>query len=100
MILQIVINGLLKGGLYALMAMGMSLIWGVMDIINIAHGSFIMLGAFTTYWLFTLLGIDPFLSLIASIGFLFRFRIYCSKISDKPHHQGQRLYNPGPDFRH
>lgn len=71
MLLQILINGLLKGGLYALMAIGMSLIWGVMDIINIAHGSFIMLGAFVTYWLFTLLGIDPFLSLFFSVGLLF-----------------------------
>lgn len=53
------------------MAIGMSLIWGVMDIINIAHGSFIMLGAFTTYWLFALLGVDPFLSLVVSIIVLF-----------------------------
>ena len=71
MLLQILVNGILKGGLYALMAMGMSLIWGVMDIINIAHGSFIMLGAFTTYWLFTLLGMDPFISLFFSIAILF-----------------------------
>ena len=71
MLLQILVNGILKGGLYALMAMGMSLIWGVMDIINIAHGSFIMLGAFTTYWLFTLLGMDPFVSLVFSTAILF-----------------------------
>lgn len=71
MLLQIIINGLLKGGLYALMAMGMSLIWGVMGIINIAHGSFIMLGAFATYWLFNLLGVDPFLSLLPSMAMLF-----------------------------
>ena len=71
MLLQIVINGILKGGLYALMALGMSLIWGVMDIINIAHGAFIMLGAYCTYWLFTWLGIDPFISLFISIAVLF-----------------------------
>ena len=73
MLLQILVNGILKGGLYALMAMGMSLIWGVMDIINIAHGSFIMLGAFTTYWLFTILGMDPFVSLVFSMAILFGF---------------------------
>jgi branched-chain amino acid transport system permease protein len=71
MFLQILINGILKGGLYALMALGMSLIWGVMDIINIAHGAFIMLGAYTTYWMFSLLGIDPFVSLIISMGIMF-----------------------------
>jgi len=71
MLLQIIINGILKGGLYALMALGMSLIWGVMDIINIAHGAFIMLGAYCTYWLFSLLGIDPFISLFISVIVLF-----------------------------
>jgi branched-chain amino acid transport system permease protein len=71
MLTQVIINGLLKGGLYALMAMGMSLIWGVMNIINIAHGSFIMLGAYITYWLFVGMGLDPFVSLPVSMGMIF-----------------------------
>lgn len=71
MLTQIIINGLLKGGLYALMAIGMSLIWGVMNIINIAHGSFIMLGAYLTYWLFNQLGLDPFVSLPLSMAAIF-----------------------------
>jgi len=71
MLLQIIINGILKGGLYALMALGMSLIWGVMNIINIAHGAFIMLGAYCTYWFFSLVGLDPFVSLFISIIFMF-----------------------------
>lgn len=71
MLTQVIINGLLKGGLYALMAIGMSLIWGVMNIINVAHGSFIMLGAYLTYWLFVLLGFDPFISLPFSMGAIF-----------------------------
>ncbi len=73
MFFQILVNGILKGGLYALMALGMSLIWGVMDIINIAHGAFIMLGAYTTYWMFTLFGIDPFISLLISMLVMFVF---------------------------
>ncbi len=71
MLTQVIINGLLKGGLYALMAMGMSMIWGVMNIINIAHGSFIMLGAYITYWLFVGFGMDPFVSLPLSMAIIF-----------------------------
>jgi branched-chain amino acid transport system permease protein len=71
MLTQVIINGLLKGGLYALMAMGMSMIWGVMNIINIAHGSFIMLGAYITYWLFVGFGMDPFVSLPLSMAVIF-----------------------------
>ncbi len=67
---QVAINGLLVGGLYALMALGLSLIWGVMDVINVAHGAFIMLGAYTTYWLFQA-GIDPLVSLPISLVLLF-----------------------------
>lgn len=71
MTLQILINGILKGGLYGLMALGMSLIWGVMNIINIAHGAFIMIGAYITYLLFNFAGIDPFISLIFSSSIMF-----------------------------
>jgi branched-chain amino acid transport system permease protein len=68
---QVLVNGLLLGGLYGMMALGMSLIWGVMNIVNIAHGALIMLGAYLTFWTFTLWGWDPFLSLPATILALF-----------------------------
>ncbi len=71
LILQVLVNGLLLGGLYGMMALGMSLIWGVMNIVNVAHGALIMLGAYLTYWTFTLFGWDPFLALPATIAGLF-----------------------------
>jgi branched-chain amino acid transport system permease protein len=71
LILQVLVNGILLGGLYGIMAIGMSLIWGTMKIVNIAHGALIMLGAYLTFWSFTLWGWDPFLSLPGIILALF-----------------------------
>ena len=60
---QVLINGTLLGGLYAIMALGLALVWGVLNIVNLAHGAFIMLGAYLSWHLFRYLGIDPFLGL-------------------------------------
>jgi branched-chain amino acid transport system permease protein len=60
---QVLINGILLGGLYAIMAQGLALVWGVLNIVNLAHGAFIMLGAYLSWHLYQYLGIDPFLGL-------------------------------------
>src|SRR5579883_1372158 len=62
---QVVISGVLLGAVYALLAIGLNLIFGVMRIINIAHGDLLMLGAYATFWLFTLWGVNPLLALVA-----------------------------------
>ena len=64
-------NGVLLGGLYALMALGLALVWGVLNIVNLAHGAFIMLGAYACYYLFTGLSIDPFAALPLTMLALF-----------------------------
>ncbi|HUL22336.1 MAG TPA: branched-chain amino acid ABC transporter permease [Thermodesulfobacteriota bacterium] len=69
--LQSLMNGLLLGGIYAAYSAGFSLIFGVMGVINIFHGEMVMLGAFLTYWLFTLFHVDPFLTLPLSFFSLF-----------------------------
>jgi len=71
--LQSLINGILLGGIYASYSAGFSLIFGVMGVINIFHGEMVMLGAFLTYWLFTLFHVDPFLTLPLSFFSLFVF---------------------------
>jgi branched-chain amino acid transport system permease protein len=70
---QILLNGILLGGLYGLMALGMALVWGVLNIVNLAHGSLIMLGGYVFYYLFTLGGIDPFLALPLGMLIMFIF---------------------------
>lgn len=66
-ILQQLTNGLLLGGVYAVATLGFALVWGVMNEINIAHAAFIAIGAYTSYFLFSNLGIDPMLSVPISM---------------------------------
>src|SRR5688572_19741213 len=68
---QTLINGILQGGVYAAAAVGLSLIFGVSGILSAAHGEFVMLGAFATYWLFTLYRVVPLLTLPISFVLLF-----------------------------
>jgi len=68
---QALVNGILLGGLYACIAVGFSLIWGVMNLINLAHGSFVLLGAYVTAMLNQAFGLDPFLTIPFSGGVLF-----------------------------
>lgn len=60
---QAIVNGLLTGGVYSLMALGLSLIFGVMRVINFAHGDMMVWGMYLTLWLFTSFAVDPYLSI-------------------------------------
>jgi len=65
-VLQLIFVGLIIGSIYSLIAVGLNLIYGTMRLLNIAHGELIMVGAYTTFWLFTLVGISPLFSLFLS----------------------------------
>jgi branched-chain amino acid transport system permease protein len=78
-ILDIVIAGLVMGGIYALIAVGLSLQYGVARVLNISHGEFIMLGAFATWMLFTMVGINPLISLVICGPIIFIIGFYLHK---------------------
>ena len=71
MILQLIINGLLLGGVYAIMGVGMTMIFGIVKLTNLAHGEFIIIGAYASTLLATKLGVDPILTLIITIPLMF-----------------------------
>jgi branched-chain amino acid transport system permease protein len=70
-LLQAVLNGVLTGSLYALIGMGMALIFGVMRIVNFAHGAFMMLGMYVTFVLFERFGVNPYIGFLAAAVVLF-----------------------------
>lgn len=84
-----VVDGVLIGGLYGLVAVGLALIWGVMEVINFAHGDYMMLGALATYFLATRLGLDPLLAAPVAFGLVFLLgvatqRTVINRILDAP----------------
>jgi branched-chain amino acid transport system permease protein len=88
-LIQQLINGLLIGCVYALIAIGLTLIWGVMNIVNFAHGDFLMLSMYISFWCFTLWGIDPLLSIPISTVMLFAlgllvYRYAVSRVMNGP----------------
>jgi branched-chain amino acid transport system permease protein len=70
-LIQAIILGVLTGGVYALMASGQTLIFGIMKVINLAQGAFVVLSAYLTFSLFTLTGIDPFVSILITTPLMF-----------------------------
>jgi branched-chain amino acid transport system permease protein len=78
--LQSLISGILIGGVYALIGIGLTIIFGVMRVINFAHGELMMLGMYATYYLFSLFHVDPFLSIFITIPLMFLFGAFLQKV--------------------
>src|SRR3972149_11889799 len=68
---QLLISTILLGGIYALIAVGLTLIFGIMRVVNFAHGEFLMLGMYLAFWAFTLIAMDPSLVLLPAIPLFF-----------------------------
>ncbi len=116
-IFQALISGLLMGGVYGLVAVGLTLVFGVMRVINFAHGSFLMLGMYISYWSNVYFGIDPYVSIVITIIILFAIGVFIqafllNKVMEAPEHvpllvtlglwlfiDNLALLLWGPDFR-
>ena len=93
-IVQTILIGIVIGSLYGLVSLGFGLIMGVMRFVNIAHGSFIIIGGYVAFWVFTLLGIDPYLSIPAVMIFMFIMGLILYKLVLSP-----LLKYPKPEMR-
>ena len=76
----VVLSGILQGGVYAMFAVGLTLIFGVMRIINAAHGEMVMMGAYLTWITFFYLGVDPLLALVFTLPIAFLFGVAAQKL--------------------
>ena len=77
---QIAVNAVLLSGILALVALGFALVWGIMNIVNLTHGAFIVMGAYLTYWMHELWHVDPFLSVPVSMAVLFCFGFLIQRV--------------------
>ena len=81
---QLLISGLLLGGVYALSSIGLTLIFGVMKIVNFAHGEFLMIAMYLSFWLYHLLHVDPYLSIAVVAPALFGLGLLTYHIGVRP----------------
>ena len=79
-ILEDAINGILMGSIYGLTALGLTVIFGVLKVINFAHGSLLMVGMYVAYWAIVLSGLHPYLALVFVIPVMFLFGYYLQDI--------------------
>src|SRR6267378_412663 len=84
LVLEAAILGILTGGVYALMASGLTLIFGVMRIINVGHGALVILGAYLSFALFRSLHIDPFLTLVITMPVMFALGVVLQVVFIRP----------------
>src|SRR5574341_72033 len=78
--LQSVLSGILVGGVYALIGIGLTIIFGVMRVINFAHGDLLMLGMYASWFIFVKTGMDPYVSLLATAPLLFLWGAFLQKV--------------------
>ena len=83
-LVQAIVVGILQGGIYALISVGLTLIFGVLGIVNFAQAEFLMLGMYTSFFLFVALAVDPFLSALAIIPLFFLFGIVVYRLLIDP----------------
>lgn len=83
-IIQVLISGILVGGIYALISMGLNLILGVVRIINFAHGEFLMLAMYISFFLYSVWGLDPYVSALLVVLILFFFGLFIQRIIIQP----------------
>jgi branched-chain amino acid transport system permease protein len=91
-LVQLLIGGVLQGGIYALGAFGLSVIFGVLRVLNVAHGHYLMLGGMLTYWLYTTWGLPPFAAVVVVfpvffVGGLLTERLLIRPIAGMAHHE-------------
>ena len=84
LVLEAAVLGILTGGVYALMASGLTLIFGVMRIINVGHGALVILGAYLSFALWRTWNIDPFLSLVITMPVMFGLGIVLQTVFIRP----------------
>ena len=83
-IIELLLNGLFVGGVFALFSVGLTLIFGIMNIVNFAHGEFIMLGMYMAFWIFALLGLNPYLAIVIIAPAFFLFGLITQKVVIQP----------------